>query len=198
MTTNTNTTPGTSRDTDTDTAKERPAHPAAPAGVSWGEVEAAEPEFARAVRARFAAFRHHVLATLRADGSPRVSGLEAEFRLGELWLGGMPGARKSDDLLRDQRFALHANPGPGTDMHGGDARIAGQAGWVDDPDTRRRFVEEVHPPTPFDLFRVRITEVVRVWMDDEEMVVETWRPDGRGLRVLRRGNDTPVREQSGP
>ncbi|MEX5706758.1 MULTISPECIES: pyridoxamine 5'-phosphate oxidase family protein [unclassified Parafrankia] len=195
MTTDTSTTTKPS----TSTTTERPAGPGTDAaGVSWGEVEATEPEFTRTVRERFGTFRHHVLATLRADGSPRVSGLEAEFRLGELWLGGMPGARKSDDLLRDQRFALHANPGPGTDMHGGDVRIAGRAEWVDDPDTRRRFVEEVDPPTPFDLFRVRITEIVRIWMDDQEMVIETWRPDGRGLRVLRRGNDTPVREQSGP
>ena len=41
-----------------------------------------------------------------------MTGLEAEFRLGELWLGMMPGSRKALDLLRDPRFALHANPGP--------------------------------------------------------------------------------------
>lgn len=166
---------------------------------SWSDFEAAEPDLGTAARERFARYRHHVLATVRADGSPRVCGIEATFALGELWLGGMPGARKSADLRRDPRFALHANPGPGTDMDGGDVRVAGRAVPVDDPGTRAAFVDEVDPPTPFDLFRVEVEEVVRVRVEGEEMVIETWRPDGRGRRVLRRGNgDAPAREETGP
>ncbi|WP_018639497.1 pyridoxamine 5'-phosphate oxidase family protein [Parafrankia elaeagni] len=178
------------------TATPTSATPTSATPTPWSAFEAAEPAFARGLGERFAAFRHHVLATVRADGAPRASGIEAIFSLGELWLGGMPGARKSADLVRDPRFALHANPGPGTDMHGGDARVAGRALLVDDPDVRRRFAEEVDPPTPFDLFRVELTEAVRVRVEDEEMVLELWRPDGRGLRVLRRGNDdAPAREE---
>lgn len=41
---------------------------------NWAAFEKAEPEFAEAVRARFAQFPHHVLATLRKDGSPRLTG----------------------------------------------------------------------------------------------------------------------------
>ncbi len=41
---------------------------------SWSEVSAAAPELAAAVEARFGADKHHVVATLRTDGSPRVSG----------------------------------------------------------------------------------------------------------------------------
>ncbi|EFC85182.1 pyridoxamine 5'-phosphate oxidase family protein [Parafrankia sp. EUN1f] len=164
--------------------------------VSWNEFETAEPDFGRAVRERFAAYRHHVLATVRADGSPRVSGIETNFLLGELWLGGMPGARKSADLIREPRFALHANPGPGADMQDGDARVAGRAVPVTDPGTLRSFVDEVKPPTPFDLFRVEVTEVVRISVAGDELIVESWHPDGRGLRVLRRGNDdAPAREE---
>lgn len=37
---------------------------------NWAVFEKAEPEFAAAVRARFARFPHHVLGTLRKDGSP--------------------------------------------------------------------------------------------------------------------------------
>jgi len=163
--------------------------------MAWADFEAAAPELAATARERFGAFQHHVLATLRADGSPRLTGIEATFRHGELWLGCMPGARKVHDLLRDPRFALHANPGPGTDMHGGDVRVSGRALHVTDPAVLDRFAADLNPPLPFALFRVDVGEVVRVWVDGEEMVVQTWRPDGRGVRMLRRGNDdSPPRE----
>ena len=76
--------------------------------ATWNEVEAAVPELASAVRAAFDAHKHKVLATLRADGSPRVSGNEAVFRGGELWLGMMDRSVKALDLLRDPRLAIHS------------------------------------------------------------------------------------------
>ena len=81
------------------------AHTAAMA--AWKDVEQAEPEFAARVRRLFDAGRHKTIATLRADGSPRISGIECEFADGELRFGSMPGARKGADLRRDPRFALH-------------------------------------------------------------------------------------------
>jgi len=47
--------------------------------TAWREFEAAEPEFARRVRAPFDAHKHKTIATLRADGSPRISGIETSF-----------------------------------------------------------------------------------------------------------------------
>ena len=58
---------------------------------------------ATAVQAVFDAHKHKTMATLRADGSPRISGTEAPIREGEVWLGAMPGSRKVADLLRDPR-----------------------------------------------------------------------------------------------
>jgi hypothetical protein len=55
--------------------------------ASWKEVSAAHPRLAEAVRARFDAYKHKTMATLRKDGSPRISGMEASFSDGELWLG---------------------------------------------------------------------------------------------------------------
>ena len=55
--------------------------------ASWHQVAASAPRFADTVRALFDAHRHKVLATLRKDGSPRVSGIETGFVEGELWLG---------------------------------------------------------------------------------------------------------------
>jgi hypothetical protein len=76
--------------------------------TAWQDVEQAAPEFARRVRTLFDAHRHKTLATVRADGSPRISGIETVFEDGELVFGSMPGARKGADLRRDPRFALHS------------------------------------------------------------------------------------------
>ena len=97
-------------------------------------MKTAAPELAVAVQRSFDAHIHKTLATLRADGSPRISGQEASFREGELWLGMMPDSRKATDLLRDPRLALHsATVDP--EMAGGDAKLAGRAEEVTDEET---------------------------------------------------------------
>src|SRR5436853_6142070 len=99
--------------------------------TTWQDVERAEPEFAQRVRLLFDAHRHKTIATLRADGSPRISGIEAAFEDGELVFGSMADARKGSALRRDPRFALHrATVGPvegaGAQCPGG-RRISGSA-----------------------------------------------------------------------
>jgi hypothetical protein len=149
---------------------------------AWREIERAEPEFAARVRALFDARKHKTIATLRADGSPRISGIECEFVDGDLRFGSMPGARKSADLRRDPRFALHGptvDPVEGKESEWpGEAKIAGRAIWggplpADGPDGER--------------FDTDITEVVVTHLDDaaSKLVVEWWTPD-RGLRTVER------------
>ena len=166
-------------------------------GVSWRDVQSAEPELAKAVEARFGAYRHHVLGTLRADGAPRLTGIEVDFKAGELWLGMMPNSRKALDLRRDPRFALHANPGPGTDMDGGDVRLSGRAVEVTDPDGLAEWAAQAPEgavPDEFHLFRTRIEEITRTSIENDEIVFRVWNP-GRAPRTIRRGNDdAPPRE----
>ncbi|MGW3622360.1 pyridoxamine 5'-phosphate oxidase family protein [Streptomyces sp. NPDC000880] len=152
---------------------------------TWADFQAAEPAFAESVQKRFQQYKHHVLATLRKDGSPRVTGLEVDFRFGELWLGMMPYSRKAQDLQRDPRFAIHTNPGSDDSMDGGDVRIGGRAVEVTDPEVIGRFTVEVKPPEPFHLFRVELGEVVQTYVDGEELVVRAWRP-GAAVRTQRR------------
>jgi hypothetical protein len=154
--------------------------------MNWAAFATVEPELAKLVEERFGAFTHHVLATLRKDGSPRTTGLEVRFSNGELWLGMMPGSLKALDLNRDPRFALQANPGPGTGMGGGDVRISGRAIGVEDGATKEAYVKEVEPPQPFHLFRTELTEVVRTYVEDDRyLVVEVWKP-GEPVRTLKR------------
>jgi len=162
--------------------------------ATWSEVEAAVPELAAVVRAAFDAHRHKVLATLRADGSPRLSGNEASFRGGDLWLGMMHRSRKALDLERDSRMELHSAP-VDLELKLGDAKLAGRAVEVTDPEVIRRFAaasaEEhagVEPPAPFHLFRVDIGEVtlIRVGDPPDHLVIESWSPAAGHRRTERR------------
>jgi len=153
---------------------------------NWAAFTAAEPELAKTAEERFGAFTHHVLATLRKDGSPRTTGIEVRFLNGELWLGMMPDSLKALDLRRDPRFALQANPGEGQTMGGGDVRISGGAVEVDDPQVKAGYSEEVEPPEPFHLFRAELTEVVRTYVEDDKyLVVQVWKP-GEPVRTVKR------------
>jgi hypothetical protein len=155
--------------------------------ATWQQFCDEQPVLAGAVRARFAAgptAKHHVLATLRADGSPRVSGTEVGFAHGELFLGSMPGARKALDLQRDPRCAVHAHPGDSS-MDGGDAKVSGRAVEALDPADLARFRGSEQPAGPYHLFLVDLTEAVLTTVDGDELVVSLWRP-GQGVRTVRR------------
>src|SRR2546430_1499912 len=159
-----------------------------PAVPAWSEFEQAEPAFAARVRALFDAGRHKTIATLRADGSPRISGIECEFTDDDLRFGSMTGARKGADLERDPRFALHGptfHPEEGRERDWpGEAKIAGRA-IPAGPITAD--VEASEPPDG-ELFVAEITEVVITGLnaDATGLVVESWSPE-RGLRRVERG-----------
>ena len=158
------------------------SEPAAP----WQDFAEAEPDLAARVRARFEWTKHHVLATLRRDGAPRVSGTEVQFHGDDLTIGMMHGSVKARDLVRDGRFALHSNPGEPT-MEGGDAKVSGVAHEVTDADELAGYVDAVQPPPPFHLFRCALTDVVLTSLhpDGDRLLIETWRP-GEGLVVRDR------------
>ena len=52
--------------------------------TAWRDVQAAAPEFADRVQRLFDAHRHKTIATLRADGAPRISGIEVARHLSAL------------------------------------------------------------------------------------------------------------------
>ncbi|GII51859.1 pyridoxamine 5'-phosphate oxidase [Planotetraspora thailandica] len=157
--------------------------------ASWQEIEQEIPELAARVLAVMGVRKHKAMATVRKDGSPRISGTEVEFKAGEVWLGSMPRAVKALDLLRDPRVAIQAQSddpdesNPGAWM--GDAKLAGRAVEVTDPEVVRNFGGP--PGQEFHLFRIDVTEVVLTKVDEEgkHLVVEMWHEDG-GHRVVKR------------
>ena len=149
-------------------------------------VRAGGTEFAGRVRRLFGAGRHKTIATLRADGSPRISGIECEFTNADLRFGSMTGARKGRDLKRDPRFALHGptfHPEKGQESDWpGEAKIAGRAIPVSPVTT-----DEASEHPDGEMFVADIAEVVITRLNAEatKLVVESWTPE-RGLRRVER------------
>jgi hypothetical protein len=151
---------------------------------SWAKFEAEAPERAARVRERLDAHGHKTIATLRSDGSPRISGTEAQFRAEDLWIGSMWRAVKALDLQRDPRYALHsASEDP--DVWAGDAKVAGIAEEITDP----KLVLELNGSEvgKSHLFRLDITEASTVALSEDRkaLVIEVWTPRD-GLRTFRR------------
>ena len=149
--------------------------------ATWMDLEREEPEFAARVRALFDARKHKTLATLRADGSPRISGIEVEFADGELTFGSMPDARKGADLIRDPRFALHGptvDPPERTRRSGREKQRwrGGRSSWA---------TWRARPPGQ--LFRAELDEVVLTRLTDagDRLLIEVWRPGGPLRRIER-------------
>ena len=143
---------------------------------SWAAFEQEAPELARDVRAAFAVRKHCTMATLRADGAPRISGTEVELAGGELHVGSMAGARKARDLLRDGRLAIHSptvDPPEGDESSwAGEAKVAGRAVEVGSQDASHRF-------------RLDLDEVVHTAVDGDSLRIRSWHR-GRGVQERRR------------
>jgi hypothetical protein len=118
------------------------------------------------------------MATLRRDGSPRISGTEVEFAGGQLQIGSMSGAVKALDLQRDPRVAIHGpteDPPPGAPARWiGEAKIAGIATEVESESTPHRFIVDV-----------REAVITHLNEAGNRLVIESWTAE-RGYRSLER------------
>ena len=150
--------------------------------ATWQEFTAADAEFAEDVRRCFTVRKHATVATLRRDGSPRISGTEVEFGDdGEIYLGMMPGSLKARDLRRDDRLALHSPTTDPTEADPsawpGEAKLAGRGVEISDPSRS----DEPHR------FRIDVTEVVftKVAPAGDHLLIRSWHP-GRGVEERAR------------
>lgn len=159
--------------------------------ASWGEIETIAPDLALLARELLDGHVHKTMATVRADGSPRISGIEAKFIDGDLWFGSMPGSRKGADLARDPRFALHSGSDDPPDWKG-DAKVSGLAREVTDLGRKEEIFaamgadpEQVGLDSP--LYRVDIRELVvtRLTEARDELAIDSWSEAG-GLRSMTR------------
>ncbi len=148
--------------------------------ASWQDFVDSAPEFASRVEALFTARKHHTMATLRKDGSPRISGTEVHFNEGQLYLGMMAGTGRAEDLRRDPRVAVHSQ---GVDPPEGDP-----GAWSGEAKLSGRAVElAVGAQQASDRFRIDVADVVltRVGTPANHLVIERWSPDAGLVRRER-------------
>ncbi|MET1000362.1 MAG: pyridoxamine 5'-phosphate oxidase family protein [Acidimicrobiia bacterium] len=105
--------------------------------VSWAEYAAAMPDMAAAGHRLLYQFGPGLgyLATVRADGGPRVHPTCPHVVEGDLWIFIAAHSPKRSDLDRDDRYALHTFPCVDVDD---EFYVTGRAERVDDTETRER------------------------------------------------------------
>ena len=147
-----------------------------------------------------------LVATIRRDGSPRVSPVEPLFWEDDLYLSMGWGSQKARDLQRDPRILVHSivTSRDGTD---GEYKVRGVAVPQMDLQTQRRYALEVaerlgwNPEVGrFHLFTVDVRDITFVRWDDatNDQFVTRW-PEGgefvrRGTSATSLGSAEPFPE----
>jgi hypothetical protein len=154
--------------------------------ASWQDVSSAAPQLAERVQTRFEMDGHAILATLRHDGSPRLTGIEISFVLDDLWLGMMPDSLKALDLMRDPRCALHSIT-HGKNVIDGDAKLGAVAVVESDATRVQAFATAAQVPEglPMTLFRLEVQDLSFLEPAGDHLVISSWRR-GEAVREQKR------------
>lgn len=162
--------------------------------MRWEDFERAAPTIAEIGRSRFESAGVAVLATIRADGSPRISACELYFVDGELCLGMMWRSRKALDLLRDPRIMV-CTPVCGREAPDGDVKLSGRARERSEPALREHFGDaqeraiDWRPPEPFHLFTLDVEHAAFIAFGEDRRVLR-WTP-GTGEERIPHPDDPP-------
>lgn len=161
--------------------------------VAWKDLAEQAPHIAEIFARRHrAAGNLCLLATLRADGSPRISPMEPRILEGQLVMVGMPDTTKFRDLERDPRFCLHTatvDPYVGD----GDVKIWAEVRDLQDDEFHERFAQDLFESSGFDVrdeefdpfYVADITGASSIELEDNQLVITIWKP-GEGERVVRK------------
>ncbi len=156
--------------------------------ANWREVEEDAGRLGELVRERIIAPGVVLVATIRRDGSPRLSPVEPCILDGEMWVSMMWQSRKATDLLRDDRVSVHSIV-PSRDGDLGEAKLRVHALPVEDPAPRRAHCDAVavlgwQPEEPyFHLFRVDIEDVTCIrYQPNGDQHVARWPERAEYLR----------------
>jgi hypothetical protein len=163
--------------------------------IEWQQFRAEAPETTTVLERRLAATGLALMATIRTDGSPRISPLEPLVGEDRLWLGMMPGSTKSADLRRDPRLCLHTATAD-KDVADGDAKLWGRAVLAEDDGARQAYAAAFQAatghdlgqmPGGFDLFWVDLTGASSLVLGDDgqHLRITSWTP-GTPERITKR------------
>lgn len=144
---------------------------------SWAEFAAAAPELADFGAGRFAAGVAY-LATLTAQGGPRVHPVTPIVGYGRLFLFMEPTSPKGHDLKRDGRYALHSAV-PNSEGDGGEFFVSGRAKTISDPDQRALAVQAARytPRERYILFELDIDAASSTLYENGTPIRARWKSE---------------------
>jgi hypothetical protein len=160
--------------------------------MRWADMEQRQPELAALGRRRLIDPGVLLVATIRRDGTPRLSPVEPFIMTCHLFLSMLWQSKKAADLMRDPRVLVHSIV-TSRDGSDGEFKVRGTAVVEDDQLVKRRYAAAVaaqlgwHPdPARFHLFSIDIEDVVYLRYDDNtgDQYLSAWPP---GRESVRRG-----------
>jgi hypothetical protein len=170
--------------------------------MRWSDIEDAEPRLAGLGREKLLGPGVVLVATIRRDGTPRISPVEPYLLDGDLLLSMLWQSTKARDLLRDPRVLVHSVI-TGRDGAEGEFKLRGTVRVEHDTAVQRRYAAAVAADlgwSPevgrFHLFAVDIDQVTFVRYDpggSGDQQVAMWPP---GKEFIRRG--TPATSVGDP
>ena len=156
----------------------------------WAELESAAPELARRARELLDAHRFLLLGTIRRDGTPRISPVEARVVGGELVLAVIPRTLKALDLLRDPRLVLNA-PVLHPDDPNEELKLRGRAVVVEDEALREAGADDLEassgwrPGPDWHVFAIDLDDAAHMAWSEGVLRMTRWTP-ARGVEHVRR------------
>lgn len=160
--------------------------------MNWTAFTQAAPKLAALFRERLDKTGLALIGTIRKDGTPRISPLEADVFEHHLLLGMMWQSKKALDLLRDPRCLVHSvvSNKDGTE---GEVKLRGRAIDVTDKGLRERSAQHTfdttgwRPEEPYHLFCLDIEDAAFIqFSGNGDQTIKTWRADGVQQERLRK------------
>lgn len=158
--------------------------------MRWSYLEGHQPRLAELGRRRLFEPGVLLVATMRKDGTPRVSPVEPFVMEGQLLLSMLWQSLKAKDLLRDPRILVHSIV-TSRDGGAGEFKVRGTARATEDPLVQQRYAsavaqEPVWNPDPgrLHLFSIDVETVTFVRYDDAtgDQHLASWPPPREFVR----------------
>ncbi len=158
--------------------------------MHWQELVDRQPRLGAKAHARLIEPGVVLVATVRRDGSPRLSPVEPFVLEGDLLLSMLWDSYKARDLLRDPRVLVHSIV-TARDGSEGELKLRGSAHEEGDLALQRRYADAVgadlgwHPePGRFHLFSIGISDVTFIRYDEPtgDQFVASWPPSREFVR----------------
>src|SRR6266699_6665653 len=156
----------------------------------WADFETAAPMLAAQGRELIEHFRFVLVGTIRRDGTPRISPVEARLVRGHLMLVMIPGTLKARDLVRDPRILVNS-PITHPDDPNREFKLRGRVIEIQDPELREATASAIEatsgwrPPAGWHFFALDIEDVVFLAWQHGILDLTSWDRD-HGLDSVRR------------